>query len=57
MQLELEQKLKLNENAIARLQTNHKSVLVRGSGHPSGFSVLDCHCRISETQLGLQDMD
>lgn len=28
-QLELEQKLKLNENAIARLQANHKSVLVR----------------------------
>lgn len=29
MQLELEQKLKLNENAIARLQANNKSVLVR----------------------------
>ncbi|XP_021033787.1 tripartite motif-containing protein 16 [Mus caroli] len=28
MQLDLEQKLKLNENAIARLQANHKSVLV-----------------------------
>ncbi|XP_049632974.1 tripartite motif-containing protein 16 [Suncus etruscus] len=27
-QLELERKLKLNENAITRLQTNHKSVLV-----------------------------
>ncbi|KAM5151284.1 tripartite motif-containing protein 16 [Callospermophilus lateralis] len=27
-QLDLEQKLKLNENAIARLQANHKSVLV-----------------------------
>ncbi|ELV09705.1 tripartite motif-containing protein 16 [Tupaia chinensis] len=27
-QLDLERKLKLNENAIARLQTNHKSVLV-----------------------------
>ncbi|XP_036052352.1 tripartite motif-containing protein 16 isoform X2 [Onychomys torridus] len=28
MQLDLEQKLKLNENAITRLQANHKSVLV-----------------------------
>ncbi|XP_003466255.1 tripartite motif-containing protein 16 [Cavia porcellus] len=28
IRLDLEQKLKLNENAIARLQTNHKSVLV-----------------------------
>lgn len=28
IQLDLEQKLKLNENAIARLQANHKSVLV-----------------------------
>uniref|UniRef100_A0A8C7EPS0 Tripartite motif containing 16 n=1 Tax=Neovison vison TaxID=452646 RepID=A0A8C7EPS0_NEOVI len=28
-QLELERKLKLNENAIARLQANHKSVLIQ----------------------------